>query len=94
MNNSNETKLTGYSRFKPMQDELLKLREDNASLLQIAEEAYLSLQIASNKDVKIAIGTDSLRAQLRNTISMQKGIPPEDVQNKCESEALAKAESY
>lgn len=79
------------SIFEPMKKINDKLKEDNARLLRLVEKSYLQLQIESNKSINTAIETDSLRAQLRNEISNQKGITWEMVQTECESEAIQQA---
>lgn len=79
------------SIFEPMKKINDKLKEDNARLLRLVEKSYLQLQIESNKSINTAIETDSLRAQLRNEISNQKGITWEMIQTECESEAIQQA---
>lgn len=75
------------SIFEKMIKDNDKLKEDNVRLLSLIEKSYLQLQIESNKNIKTAIETDSLRAQIRNEISAQKGISCEEVQIECESKA-------
>jgi hypothetical protein len=46
MNNSNGAKLKGYARFKPLQEEVLRLREEKAELL----DALKTIEARANGD--------------------------------------------
>jgi len=52
------------------------------------QRTYLQLQIKSRKDVMFAVKTDSIRAELRNTIATLTGRTDQDVQEECELEAF------
>lgn len=63
---------------KMMQDHIKKLE---GTLRRV----YLNLQIQSNKNMDVAIHTDSIRADLRNAIAESKDQDPEMIQIECES---------
>ena len=56
--------------------------------LQVLQETDLQLQIASRKDVIVAIKTDFIRAALRNQIANSTGKTDQEVQEYCELEAI------
>lgn len=56
--------------------------------LEVLKKTYLRLQVLSNKNMVVAGYTDSIRAELRTTISEVTGKSGREVQEECEIEAL------
>lgn len=70
----------------------------NAELLEALKVIYLELQTVVIEDVRkgnatLAIKTDTIRAIIRNTISKATGEECQTIQERCESEAISKAEA-
>ena len=58
------------------------------TLLKALKTAYLELQILSNNSIDIAVKTDSIRANIRNTLAHATGRTAEEVQTETEQTAI------
>jgi hypothetical protein len=57
-------------------------------LLETLKRTYLQLQVVANKHILFALETDSIRADLRNQISLATGKSEREIQETNEAEAL------